>query len=92
MHEQYILVLCSTLKKPKLFLKRNVNDIHINGYTKYLVMVWQTNHDVQYVMDAYSCMMHICDYMTKAQKGMRTIMAEACKEVKDVNLTLKQNV
>ena len=31
-HEQYILTLCSTLKKPKLFLQRNVKDICINAY------------------------------------------------------------
>ena len=45
-HEQYILALCSILKKPKLFLKRNVKDICINAYMKDLAVAWQANHYV----------------------------------------------
>ena len=37
-------------------------------------------------------MMYICEYMTKAQKGMIILMAEAYKEGKDSNMTLKQSV
>ena len=77
-HEQYILVIGRTLKKLRLSLKRNVKDICINVYMKDLVMAQQVNQEFQYVLDAFSCMMHICDYMTKAQKGKSTLMAEAC--------------
>ena len=89
-HEQYILTLCSTLKKPILFLKRNMK--HINAYQKDLLMAWQANHGIQYVLDAYSCVRYICNYMTKAQKGVSTLMAKACKEAKVGNMTPKQSV
>ena len=32
-----------------------VKDVHINAYMKDLVMAWQANHDIQYVLEAYSC-------------------------------------
>ena len=69
-----------------------MKDSHINAYMKDLVMAWQANHDIQYILDEYCCVIYICDYITKAQKGTNTIMAEACKEAKDGNMTLKQGV
>ena len=50
---------------------------------------WQANHDIHFPLDAYNCVVYICDYMTKAQKGMRDLLATACKETKENNLTLK---
>ena len=88
-YEQYILSLCSTLKKSKLLLKRNLKDICINANMKDMIMPWQTNHDIQCLLDACSCVMYICDYMTKVQKGMRTLMAVAGKEAKECNMILK---
>ena len=58
-HEQYILALDTNSKKYKLFLKKNVKDIHINMYVKDLVVVWEANHDISYVLDAYSSVMYI---------------------------------
>ena len=33
---------------------------------KDLVMTWKANHDIQYVLNAHSCVMYICGYMAKA--------------------------
>ena len=52
-------------------------------------MAWQANHDIQFVLNAYSCVMYICDLMTRALKGMSTLMAEDCKEAKDWQLDIK---
>ena len=55
--------------------------IHINAYMKDLVMVWQANHDIQYVLNACSCVMYICDYM---KKSTSTLMAEGSKDAKEL--------
>ena len=60
----------------------NVKDVHINAYMKDLVWAWQANHDIQSVLDAHSCVMYTCDYITKAKKGISIFMTEACKEAK----------
>ena len=46
-------------KKPKLFLKGNVKDIHVFAYMKELVTVCQANCDIQYVLEICSCVIYI---------------------------------
>ena len=57
-----------------------------------LLSAWQENHDIQYIIDAYSCVTYICDYMTKIQKGMSTLMREMCREAQKGNISLKESV
>ena len=57
-----------------------------------MLSAWQAHHDIQFPLDAYSCVVYIFDYMTKAQKGMRDLLATAHKETKESNLTLKGSV
>ena len=58
---------------------------------KDLDMAWLANHYIQYLLDAYSYAMYICDYITKALKSTNTLMAEAHKETKNGNIILKQS-
>ena len=66
--------------------------IYINCYMKGMLSAWQANHDVQLVLEAYSCIVYICDYMMKSHKGMSELLANACQEAKDSNMTLKESV
>ena len=59
---------------------------------KDLLGVWQANHDVQFVLDAYACAMYIVSYINKSAKGMSKLMAEACKEARKGNKSLKEAV
>ena len=59
---------------------------------KGMLSAWQANHDVQLVLEAYSCIVYICDYMMKSHKGMSELLANACQEAKDGNMTLKESV
>ena len=59
---------------------------------KDLVHVWNANHDIQYVLDPYSCVVYICDYLTKNNKGMSKLLEQAAKEAKDGNMDLKTSV
>ena len=86
--EVYILALQSSIHEPKVLLKREMQDIYINCYMKGMLSAWQANHDVL-VLEAYSCIVYICDYMAKSHKGMSELLANACQEAKDGNMTLK---
>ena len=87
----YILAVRSTIKKRKIFLKRKLQEIYLNNYMKDLVHVWNANHDIQYVLDPYSCVVYICDYLTKNNKGMSKLLEQAAKEAKQGNMDLKKN-
>ena len=91
-YESYILALRSTIKKREIFLKRRLEEIYINNYMKQFVNVWNANHDIQYVLDPYSCVVYICDYLTKNNKGMSKLLEQAAKEAKEGNMDLKKSV
>ena len=59
---------------------------------KGLLDVWQTNHDVQFVLDPYQCVTYICDYMMKAQKGMSDLLHAASEEAKAGNMDIRRTV
>ena len=91
-YKTYILALRSTIKKRKIFLKRTVREIFTNNYMTQLLHVWKANHDIQYVLDPYSCVIYICDYLMKNNKGMSKLLENAAKETKKGNMDLKQSV
>ena len=59
---------------------------------KDLVHVWNANHDIQYVLDPYSCVVYICDYLTKNNKGTSKLLKQAAKEAKEGNMDFKKSV
>ena len=91
-YEKYILALQSTINKKKKFLKRKLNEIYINNYMFHLVNVWKANQDIQYVLDPYSCVVYICNYLMKNNKSMSKLLENASKEAKLGNMDLKQSV
>ena len=58
----------------------------------HLIHVWRANHDIQYVLDPYSCVVYICDYLMKNNKSTSKILENASKEAKLRNMDLKQSV
>ena len=88
----YIKAVQTSIMSEKVFLKREPNENRINPYVNDILSVWKGNHDIQYILDAYACAMYIVSYINKSAKGMSTLMAEACKEARKGNQTLKQSV
>ena len=91
-HDEYIKAVQTSVKTEKIFLQRRPIEGRINPYMKNLLGVWKANHDIQYVLDAYACAMYIVSYINKSSKGMSTLMAEACKEARKGNKSLKESV
>ena len=58
----------------------------------HLIHVWRANHDIQYVLDPYSCVVYICDYLMKKNKSMSKLLENTSKEAKLGNMDLKQSV
>ena len=90
--EDYMKAVQASVKSEKIFLKRRPIENRINPYMKDLLDVWKANHDIQYILDAYACAMYIVSYINKSAKGMSTLMAEACKEARKGNKSLKESV
>ena len=90
--EDYMLAVQTSVKTNKVFLRRKPAENRVNPYMKDLLGVWKANHDIQFVLDAYACAMYIVSYINKSSKGMSQLMADACKEARRGNKTLKESV
>ena len=90
--EEYISSIQSSLKAPKLFLKRTPGESRINPYMTALLHTWNANHDLQFVLDPYACAVYIVAYISKSQREMSLLLDEACKEARNGNLDLKHAV
>ncbi|XP_065139046.1 uncharacterized protein [Paramisgurnus dabryanus] len=73
-------------KKKSVVLKRNPNDVWVNQYNKHLIRAWQGNMDIQYVTDAYSVVVYIISYITKAEQEMGLLLQRAQNEAMDGNV------
>ncbi len=48
--EEYIKAIRSNIKKPTIFLKRNINETRINPYNKLILELWRANTDIQFIL------------------------------------------
>ncbi|XP_060603886.1 uncharacterized protein LOC132756767 [Ruditapes philippinarum] len=88
----YITVVRSTLSKATVFLKRAVSESRINHYNKVLIRSWEANMDIQYVLDAYSCVSYIVSYISKGQRGLSNLLRDACNEAQQQESDIRQRV
>ena len=65
--EDYIRCIKSSLNAPKVFLKRRLNEMRINGK---ILLAWKANLDIQIVLEPYGCASYIVGYISKSQSSM----------------------
>ena len=57
-----------------------------NCYSPAILKAWQANMDIQYMINAYACVMYIASYVLKAEKGMGELLKQAAKELQQGNV------
>ena len=90
--EDYIKCIRSSLKAPKIFLKRKTKDMRINLFNEGILLAWKANLDIQIVLEPYGCASYIVGYISKSQRGMSAQLDAAAKEARKGNLDLKKQV
>ena len=93
-YDDYILALCSHIHpgKSKLFLKRELSEIRINNYNPVLLKCWESNMDIQYILDPYACAAYIVSYISKGQRGLSNLLSQATKAARESSSDIKQQV
>nr|XP_054591539.1 uncharacterized protein LOC129155839 [Nothobranchius furzeri] len=80
-----------TSTKTTVVHKRSINDIWVNQYNTDLLRCWNANMDIQFVCDAYACIVYIISYISKAEREMGLLLKHAQNEIKhNENLDAKQ--
>ena len=66
-----------------VILRRDVTDARTNNCNLDCLSLWKANMDLQYVADAYACIMYVLSYVMKCERGMSEILKRVAKEFKD---------
>ena len=90
--DDYIKCIRSSLKAPKVFLKRKTKDMRINLFNEGILLAWKANLDIQIVIEPYGCASYIVGYRSKSQRGMSAQLDAAAKDAQKGNLDFKKQV
>ncbi len=90
--DEYINCIRTKLKKPTIFLKRNVSDININSYNEHILNLFHSNMDIQFILDTYACAHYVANYINKGNKGLSNLLNNVREEVLKGNYTLQQQM
>ena len=61
-------------------LKRQPNECNMNKYNAPVTLAWQANTDIQYVLNAYACVMYVASYIMKTDKAMGQLLKQVASE------------
>ncbi len=61
-------------------LKREPNECNINNYNVPIMLAWQANMDLQYVLNAYACVMYVASYIMKTDRAMGELLKRVASE------------
>ena len=89
---EYIEALRTSIKRPKVFLKRSTNAVYINNYNEKLLRVWKANIDIQYIIDPYACVRYCVNYISKTGGGVSKLLRQVTQEVNSGDLTLRDKL
>ena len=80
--EDYISCIRSSLKAPKVFLKRTPEEMRISLFNQKTLLAWKANLDIQIVLEPYGCASYIVGYISKSQRDMSAQLDAAAKEAR----------
>ncbi|XP_065942484.1 uncharacterized protein [Magallana gigas] len=83
--EQFEEANNSLTRSTCVVLKRNPKESWINQYNAQLLSCWNANMDIQYITDAYACVVYIVSYISKAEREMSQILDCTQREARDGN-------
>ena len=84
--ERYKLALSASIKGTgAIFIKRNPCDVFTNNFNPHIMEIHEANHDMQMVVDPYSCCEYVCDYLTKGEAGVSKIFQAVNEDGKDLS-------
>ena len=85
---------CEVKSSGIVVLKRRPADILTNNFNKKLLRLHQANQDIQFITDEYAVAEYICNYVTKNESGLSSLLKnindEAIEQGEEVSKTIKK--
>ncbi|CAI6368604.1 unnamed protein product [Macrosiphum euphorbiae] len=75
-HNSYLDIVRSTLRRPTLLFRRNFDELMTNTFNPYIAGEVNSNTDIQFMTDEYSCAEYVVEYLNKSARGMGNLRHE----------------
>lgn len=85
--DEYLATVRVSLSRAEILLKRSVVDIRVNNFNPTLLKLWETNMDIQYILDASATVMYIASYTLKTGKAMSVTWEKMLQEALQEHLS-----
>ena len=66
---EYVEALETSCTGFVVVLKREPRECSINNYNPAVMLAWQANMDIQFVLNAYACVMYVASYIMKTERS-----------------------
>ena len=63
-------------------LKHEPDECFINNYNPSVMLAWQANIDIQFLLNAYACVMYVASYIMKTERSMGELMKRVAAEAR----------
>ncbi|XP_065928750.1 uncharacterized protein [Magallana gigas] len=90
--EQYEEAHSMLSSKRSIILKRCPNEVWTNQYNRCLLKSWDANMDIQFVLDAFSCIVYIVSYISKSEREMGMLLKQTKLEAEEGNYDARQTM
>lgn len=87
---EYILAIRSTLRQNRVFLKRSSLEVNINSYNRDILQLFESNIDLQFILDEYAVVSYVTNYISKIEGGLSKLLREAAIDCDNTNKSVKE--
>ncbi|KAM9812015.1 uncharacterized protein ACBT44_011392 isoform 3-T12 [Syngnathus typhle] len=84
--DDFVNCLHLTASSSSVVLKREPKDCWVNYYNRHLLLAWDGNLDIQYILNAYSCIAYICSYISKAEHSLSQYLKSVIENSRNENV------
>jgi len=85
-HDTYSKAVETSSRGSLVILKREPNEFCVNNYNAPVMLAWQANMDLRFVLNAYACVMYVASYIMKTDRAMGEILMCVASEVRTQEL------
>ena len=78
----YVEALENSCTGNVVVLKRELSESCINNYNPAVLLAWQANMDIQFVLNAYACVMYVASYIMKTERAMGELLKRVATEAR----------
>ena len=78
----YVEALENSCTGNVVVFKRELSESCINNYNPAVLLAWQANMDIQFVLNAYACVMYVASYIMKTERAMVELLKQVAAEAR----------